>query len=67
MASFSQFTDYDPAVIIRENVELSIKVTNPSGLSEGKYYFDIRIYTEDDRPWYSNDPYGAAYPPTNKK
>jgi hypothetical protein len=43
-------------------------VINPDTIPEGKYYFDVRVYTEDDRPWYSNnDPYGTAYPPSNKK
>ena len=68
MASFSTFTNYDTSTFNKENVELSIKVINPILIPEGKYYFDVRIYTEDDRPWYSNnDPYGTTYPPSNTK
>jgi hypothetical protein len=67
LASFSAFTNYGSSNIIRESIELSIKVINPNLIPEGRYYFDVRVYTEDDRPWYSgNDPY-STYPPTNKK
>jgi hypothetical protein len=52
LASFSAFTNYGSSNIIRENVELSIKVINPNLIPEGRYYFDVRVYTEDDRPWY---------------